>query len=155
MFVVGGDILCNHLMLISFLHLCCREQPIFSCKAHVFHIDPKTKRSWIPASSSAVSVSFFHDSTRQIYRIISVEGPKVSEPMTTSPLPLSHCVLRYIRAGGSVCIQLSVKLHSCTVGFTLLTNSYLLISVSFLTPPSKHLSYPSQLLSFLPLHSSL
>ncbi|CAG0917597.1 unnamed protein product [Notodromas monacha] len=54
-----------------------REQPIFSCKAHVFHIDPKTKRSWLPASSSAVSVSFFYDSTRMLYRIISVEGTKM------------------------------------------------------------------------------
>ncbi|KAK8390708.1 hypothetical protein O3P69_010426 [Scylla paramamosain] len=61
------------------------EQPIFSCKAHVFHIDPKTKRSWIPASSSAVSVSFFHDSTRQIYRIISVEGPKAVINSTITP----------------------------------------------------------------------
>ncbi|GFG29103.1 hypothetical protein Cfor_00271 [Coptotermes formosanus] len=55
----------------------CSEQPIFSCKAHVFHIDPKTKRSWISASSTAVSVSFFYDSTRSLYRIISVEGTKV------------------------------------------------------------------------------
>ncbi|XP_065168216.1 homer protein homolog 2-like isoform X2 [Atheta coriaria] len=52
------------------------EQPIFTCKAHVFHIDPKTKRSWMPASSSAVSVSFFYDSSRSLYRIISVEGSK-------------------------------------------------------------------------------
>ena len=41
-----------------------REQPIFTCKAHVFHIDPKTKRSWLPASSAAVNVSFFYDSSR-------------------------------------------------------------------------------------------
>ncbi|KAI5707752.1 hypothetical protein M8J76_016157 [Diaphorina citri] len=52
------------------------EQPIFTCKAHVFHIDPKTKRSWVSASSSAVNVSFFYDSTRSLYRIISVEGTK-------------------------------------------------------------------------------
>lgn len=53
-----------------------REQPIFTCKAHVFHIDPKTKRSWMPASSTAVNVSFFYDSSRSLYRIISVEGSK-------------------------------------------------------------------------------
>lgn len=53
------------------------EQPIFTCKAHVFHIDPKTKRSWMSASSAAVSVSFFYDSSRNLYRIISVEGTKV------------------------------------------------------------------------------
>lgn len=44
----------------------------------MFHIDPKTKRSWISASASAVNVSFFYDSTRSLYRIISVEGTKVS-----------------------------------------------------------------------------
>ena len=65
-----------HSFTFSFLS---REQPIFTCKAHVFHIDPKTKRSWIPASSSAINVSFFYDSTRTLYRIISVEGTKVNK----------------------------------------------------------------------------
>jgi homer len=44
----------------------------------VFHIDPKTKRTWITASTKAISVSFFYDSSRNLYRIISVEGTKVS-----------------------------------------------------------------------------
>ncbi|XP_012235872.1 homer protein homolog 2 isoform X1 [Linepithema humile] len=61
------------------------EQPIFTCKAHVFHIDPKTKRSWVPASSAAISVSFFYDSTRSLYRIISVEGTKAVINSTVTP----------------------------------------------------------------------
>jgi len=61
------------------------EQPIFTCKAHVFHIDPKTKRSWIPASNSAVAVSFFYDSSRSLYRIISVEGTKAVINSTITP----------------------------------------------------------------------
>ncbi|XP_013773340.2 homer protein homolog 1-like isoform X1 [Limulus polyphemus] len=61
------------------------EQPIFTTKAHVFHIDPKTKRSWIPASSQAVNVSFFFDSTRNLYRIISVEGTKAVINSTITP----------------------------------------------------------------------
>lgn len=61
------------------------EQPIFTCKAHVFHIDPKTKRSWMPASSTAVSVSFFYDSSRSLYRIISVEGSKAVINSTVTP----------------------------------------------------------------------
>ena len=61
------------------------EQPIFTCKAHVFHIDPKTKRSWISASSSAVAVSFFYDSSRSLYRIISVEGTKAVINSTITP----------------------------------------------------------------------
>ena len=61
------------------------EQPIFTCKAHVFHIDPKTKRSWISASNSAVPVSFFYDSSRALYRIISVEGTKAVINSTITP----------------------------------------------------------------------
>ncbi|XP_058808862.1 homer protein homolog 1 [Phymastichus coffea] len=62
------------------------EQPIFTCKAHVFHIDPKTKRSWVSASTAAVSVSFFYDSTRSLYRIISVEGSKAVINSTITPM---------------------------------------------------------------------
>ena len=62
-----------------------REQPIFTCKAHVFHIDPKTKRSWIAASAAAVNVSFFYDSSRGLYRIISVEGTKAVINSTITP----------------------------------------------------------------------
>lgn len=61
------------------------EQPIFSCNAHVFHIDPKTKRTWITASSKAISVSFFYDSSRNLYRIISVEGSKAVINSTITP----------------------------------------------------------------------
>ena len=61
------------------------EQPIFTCKAHVFHIDPKTKRAWLPASSAAVNVSFFYDSSRALYRIISVEGTKAVINSTITP----------------------------------------------------------------------
>lgn len=61
------------------------EQPIFSCNAHVFHIDPKTKRTWITASTKAVSVSFFYDSSRNLYRIISVEGSKAVINSTITP----------------------------------------------------------------------
>jgi homer protein len=61
------------------------EQPIFTTKAHVFHIDPKTKRSWVPASSQAVNVSFFFDSSRNLYRIISVEGTKAVINSTITP----------------------------------------------------------------------
>nr|CAB3254081.1 homer protein homolog 2 [Phallusia mammillata] len=52
------------------------EVPIYSSKAHVFVIDPVTKKSWIPASKAAATVNFFFDSTRKSYRIISVEGSK-------------------------------------------------------------------------------
>ncbi|XP_026879580.2 homer protein homolog 3 isoform X2 [Electrophorus electricus] len=55
-----------------------REQPIFSTRAHVFQIDPATKRNWIPASKHAVTVSFFYDANRHGYRIISVGGTKVT-----------------------------------------------------------------------------
>ncbi|GIZ02040.1 homer protein homolog 1 [Caerostris extrusa] len=61
------------------------SSPSLPQKAHVFHIDPKTKRSWVPASSQAVNVSFFFDSTRNLYRIISVEGSKAVINSTITP----------------------------------------------------------------------
>ncbi|EPY75038.1 homer protein 2-like protein [Camelus ferus] len=52
------------------------EQPIFTTRAHVFQIDPNTKKNWVPASKQAVTVSYFYDVTRNSYRIISVDGAK-------------------------------------------------------------------------------
>ncbi|KAA8584334.1 hypothetical protein FQN60_008119, partial [Etheostoma spectabile] len=40
------------------------EQPIFSTRAHVFQIDPNTKKNWVPTSKHAVTVSYFFDCTR-------------------------------------------------------------------------------------------
>lgn len=70
-------ILCENTIYYFNMFALFSEQPIFTCQAHVFHIDPKTKRTWITASSKAISVSFFYDSSRNLYRIISVEGTKV------------------------------------------------------------------------------
>jgi homer protein len=39
----------------------------------------------MPASSTAVSVSFFYDSSRSLYRIISVEGQKAVINSTVTP----------------------------------------------------------------------
>ena len=57
-----------------FLH---REQPVFSTRAHVFQIDPATKKSWLPCSKQAVTVSFYYDPNQGTHRIISVDGTKV------------------------------------------------------------------------------
>ncbi|ETE64926.1 hypothetical protein L345_09304, partial [Ophiophagus hannah] len=62
-----------------------REQPIFTTRAHVFQIDPTTKKNWVPASKQAVTVSYFYDGTRNSYRIISVDGTKVIINSTITP----------------------------------------------------------------------
>ncbi|XP_066886105.1 homer protein homolog 2 isoform X4 [Kogia breviceps] len=62
-----------------------REQPIFTTRAHVFQIDPNTKKNWVPASKQAVTVSYFYDVTRNSYRIISVDGAKVIINSTITP----------------------------------------------------------------------
>ncbi|XP_056368631.1 homer protein homolog 3 [Oenanthe melanoleuca] len=62
-----------------------REQPIFSTRAHVFQIDPATKRNWIPAGKHALTVSYFYDATRGVYRIISVGGAKAIINSTITP----------------------------------------------------------------------
>ncbi|NWV06957.1 HOME1 protein, partial [Ptilonorhynchus violaceus] len=61
------------------------EQPIFSTRAHVFQIDPNTKKNWIPTSKHAVTVSYFYDSTRNVYRIISLDGSKAIINSTITP----------------------------------------------------------------------
>ncbi|KAM4052637.1 homer protein homolog 3 isoform 1-T1 [Anomaloglossus baeobatrachus] len=63
----------------------CAEQPIFSTRAHVFQIDPVTKKNWIPASKHAATVSYFYDATRNVYRIISVGGTKAIINSTITP----------------------------------------------------------------------
>lgn len=52
------------------------EQPLFSCKAHVFQLEPELKKSWIALSTVAVNVQIFHDPIKNIYRIVSIEGTK-------------------------------------------------------------------------------
>ncbi|CAK8690421.1 unnamed protein product [Clavelina lepadiformis] len=61
------------------------EIPIFTSKAHVFIIDQVSKRSWIPASKSAVLVNFFFDSSRNSFRVISVEESKAIINSTLLP----------------------------------------------------------------------
>ncbi|CAC5408006.1 HOMER [Mytilus coruscus] len=76
---VDDDVFEEHLIVRR------EEQPIFSTKAHVFQIDPETKKNWIPASKNAVSVSYYYDSTRNTYRIISVDGSKAIINSTITP----------------------------------------------------------------------
>ncbi|KAK3585297.1 hypothetical protein CHS0354_040243 [Potamilus streckersoni] len=66
-------------------HYVKREQPIFTVKAHVFQIDPETKKNWLPSSKQAIPVSYYHDSARGTYRIISVEGSKAIINSTITP----------------------------------------------------------------------
>ncbi|XP_013385143.1 homer protein homolog 2 isoform X2 [Lingula anatina] len=67
------------------MSLSTREQPIYTTKAHVFQIDPQTKKNWMPASTVAVSVAYYYDSNRNSYRIISVEGTKAIINSTITP----------------------------------------------------------------------
>jgi homer protein len=53
------------------------EKAVLTVQAHVFQIDPETKKKWLPSSSAAVKVAYYHDPTRKTYRIIAIEGGKV------------------------------------------------------------------------------
>lgn len=65
------------LLKVLMFEYCCSDQPIFSTKAHVFQIDPETKKKWLPVSTQAVTISFYHDVARNSYRIISFENNEV------------------------------------------------------------------------------
>lgn len=62
-----------------------KEQPVFSTRAHVFQIDPATKKSWVPCSKQAVTVSFYYDPNKETHRIISVDGSKAIINSTILP----------------------------------------------------------------------
>uniref|UniRef100_A0A7N8WP23 Homer scaffold protein 1 n=1 Tax=Mastacembelus armatus TaxID=205130 RepID=A0A7N8WP23_9TELE len=51
----------------------------------VTKIDPNTKKNWLPTSKHAVTVSYFFDSTRNVYRIISLDGSKAIINSTITP----------------------------------------------------------------------
>lgn len=71
------------------------QSPLFTCKAHIFQVDPETRKSWLPLSIGAgrrhttwrkitlfyfaflVNVQIFHDSVKNVYRIVSVDGSKI------------------------------------------------------------------------------
>ncbi|KTG39671.1 hypothetical protein cypCar_00011597 [Cyprinus carpio] len=75
----------RHKEVHHFFFLPFREQPIYSTRAHVFQIDPNTKKNWMPTSKHAVTVSYFYDSTRNVYRIISLDGSKAIINSTITP----------------------------------------------------------------------
>ena len=55
----------------------CREKAVFAIHAHVFQIDPETKKKWLPSSTASVRVAYYHDPSRKTYRIIAIENNKV------------------------------------------------------------------------------
>ncbi|XP_053276196.1 homer protein homolog 1b isoform X1 [Pleuronectes platessa] len=81
----GETLVLRHKEVHHFFFAPFREQPIYSTRAHVFQIDPNTKKNWLPTSKHAVTVSYFYDSTRNVYRIISLDGTKAIINSTISP----------------------------------------------------------------------
>ncbi|KAG8012081.1 Homer protein-like protein 1 [Nibea albiflora] len=81
----GETLVLRHKEVHNFFFIPFREQPIYSTRAHVFQIDPNTKKNWLPTSKHAVTVSYFYDSTRNVYRIISLDGTKAIINSTISP----------------------------------------------------------------------
>ena len=53
------------------------EKSVLNVHAHVFQIDPDTKKKWLPSSTSSVRVAYYHDPNRKTYRIIAIEQGKV------------------------------------------------------------------------------
>uniref|UniRef100_A0A3B1JQD7 Homer scaffold protein 1b n=1 Tax=Astyanax mexicanus TaxID=7994 RepID=A0A3B1JQD7_ASTMX len=81
----GQTTVLRHKEVHHFFFVPFREQPIYSTRAHVFQIDPSTKKNWVPTSKHAVTVSYFYDSTRNVYRIISLDGAKAIINSTITP----------------------------------------------------------------------
>jgi hypothetical protein len=42
------------MLVLKYSYFYLSEQPaLFSCKAHIFQVDPDTRKSWLPLSNSA------------------------------------------------------------------------------------------------------
>lgn len=72
---------------------------MFSVQAHVFQIDPQTKKRWLPSSTNAVRVSYYHDPGRKTFRIISIENSKVRDGCELAPSESSCWQLDYSETG--------------------------------------------------------
>ena len=70
----------------------CRETFVFSVQAHVFEIDPQTKKRWLPSSANAVRVAYYHDSARKTFRIIAIESSKVMRVVCVCCCDSKYCV---------------------------------------------------------------
>lgn len=70
----------DHCMAASFY----REKSVFAVQAHVFEIDQQTKKRWVPSSTSAIRVAYYHDTGRGTFRIIAIENSKVSLSVYTT-----------------------------------------------------------------------
>lgn len=69
----------SHLSLSTFslsllLSVVSAERPVHKSKAHVFQIDPNTRKQWKPCATSSVPVGIYHDPQRQFYRIVAMQG---------------------------------------------------------------------------------
>uniref|UniRef100_A0A914W7M3 WH1 domain-containing protein n=1 Tax=Plectus sambesii TaxID=2011161 RepID=A0A914W7M3_9BILA len=54
-----------------------REQPMLTTSSQIFTLDTSgSSATWIEQSSQPVTVHLYHDSARQMYRLISVQGSK-------------------------------------------------------------------------------
>lgn len=93
----GETLVLRHKEVHNFFFVPFREQPIYSTRAHVFQIDPNTKKNWLPTSKHAVTVSYFYDSTRNVYRIISLDGTKVSSRLLSFTFhSLLHICIHFV-----------------------------------------------------------
>lgn len=118
----GQTTVLRHKEVHHFFFVPFREQPIYSTRAHVFQIDPNTKKNWMPTSKHAVTVSYFYDSTRNVYRIISLDGSKVNYPLLC------------------MCRSLLIVFWDRKISLVLVLLVYLTVFYNFDTPQDLHSS---------------
>lgn len=106
------------------------QQPLYSTVAHVFQIDPDTKKSWLPVSKQAASVSFYYDSNKFIYKILSVENSKVNIDIF---FPYFFCIVSSHFFFHRIKLLTETKTFSCQINGDLLLFSRQIVSPSILS----------------------
>ena len=124
--------------------LCFSEKAVLSVQAHVFQIDPETKKKWLPSSSASVRVTYYHDINRKTYRIIAIEGKKVIHTYTRCYITHAHTHTQsYLLLVLSSCL---VNNNNCS--FSVLAFISLSLSLSLLvSPPCSFSHYLSTIIA--------
>ena len=50
------------------------DHTVFTTRGHVFHIDPESRKRWLPSAEGPAGISLFYDEQRGVYRLVACDA---------------------------------------------------------------------------------
>lgn len=50
------------------------DNTVFTTRGHVFHIDPESRKKWLPSAEGPAGISLFYDEQRGVYRLVACDA---------------------------------------------------------------------------------